>query len=99
MYAAPHNAASLNGQHGCPFFAPAPLMWWRTLARLSGALDRHGKSQRQITVKHVTVNAEQAVVADTVVGGTLRPSLGAGHWSTECYPLIQRCLTRCTKYS
>src|SRR5215204_5847670 len=33
----------------------------RTLARLSEALDRHrGKGQQQITVKHVTVNADQA---------------------------------------
>ena len=46
----------------------------RTLARLSEALDRHrGKGQQQITVKHVTVNAEQAVVADTVVGGSKAP--------------------------
>ena len=36
---------------------------------LSEALDRHrGKGQQQIIVKHVTVNAGQAVVADTVVG-------------------------------
>src|SRR5829696_1953279 len=43
----------------------------RTLARLSEALDRHrGKGQQQITVKHVTVNADQAVIADTVVGGS-----------------------------
>ena len=46
----------------------------RTLARLSEALDRHrGKGQQQITVKHVTVNADQAVVADTVVGGSKAP--------------------------
>src|SRR5829696_7192292 len=37
-------------------------------------LDRHrGKGQQQITVKHVTVNADQAVVADTVVGGNKAP--------------------------
>ena len=43
----------------------------RTLARLCEALDRHrGKGQQQITVKHVTVNADQAVIADTVVGGS-----------------------------
>jgi hypothetical protein len=43
----------------------------RTLARLSEALDRHrGKGQQQ--VKHVTVNADQAVAADTVVGGSKR---------------------------
>src|SRR5215216_1891639 len=46
----------------------------RTLARLSEALDRHrGKGQQQITVKHVTVNADQAVVTDTVVGGSKGP--------------------------
>src|SRR3954454_3248871 len=46
----------------------------RTLARLSEALDRHrGKGQQQITVKHVTVNADQAVVADIVVGGSKGP--------------------------
>jgi hypothetical protein len=34
----------------------------RPLARLSEALDRHrGKGQQQITVTHVTVNADQAV--------------------------------------
>src|SRR5215203_1137107 len=47
----------------------------RTLARLSEALDRHrGKGQQQITVKHVTVNADQAVVADTVVGANKVPA-------------------------
>jgi hypothetical protein len=46
----------------------------RPLARLSEALDRHrGKGQQQITVTHVTVNADQAVVADTVVGGSKGP--------------------------
>jgi hypothetical protein len=43
----------------------------RTVAVLSEALDRHrGRGQQQITVKHVTVNADQAVVADTVVSGS-----------------------------
>src|ERR671912_2639392 len=47
----------------------------RTLALLSEALDRHrGKGQQQITVKHVTVNADQAVIADTVVGGSEAPT-------------------------
>src|SRR5918995_864713 len=46
----------------------------RTLALLSEALDRHrGKGQQQITVKRITVNADQAVVADTVVGGSKAP--------------------------
>ena len=40
----------------------------RTLAMLAEALDRHrGKGQQTVVVKHVTVNAEQAVVADQVV--------------------------------
>lgn len=40
----------------------------RTVAVLTEALDRHrGRGQQQITVKHVTVNADQAVVADQVV--------------------------------
>src|SRR5829696_7708252 len=39
------------------------------LARLSETLDRHRREgQQQITEKHVTVNAYQAVVADTVAG-------------------------------
>jgi hypothetical protein len=43
----------------------------RTVALLSEGLARHrGKGQQQITVKHVTVNADQAVVADTVIGGS-----------------------------
>ena len=40
----------------------------RSLAMLGDALDRHrGKGQQTVVVKHVTVNAEQAVVADQVV--------------------------------
>src|SRR3954471_659676 len=46
----------------------------RTVAVLTEALDRHrGRGQQQITVKHVTVNADQAVVADQVVGGSKAP--------------------------
>src|SRR5687767_9110763 len=42
----------------------------RTMATLAEALDRHrSRGQQQITVKHVTVNADQAVVADQVVTG------------------------------
>lgn len=42
----------------------------RTVALLSERLDRHRtQGQQQITVKHVTVNADQAVVTDTVVTG------------------------------
>ena len=41
----------------------------RTVAVLTEALDRHrGRGQQQITVKHITVNADQAVIADQVVG-------------------------------
>ena len=42
----------------------------RTVALLSERLDHHrGRGQQQITVKHVTVNADQAVVADQIVSG------------------------------
>jgi hypothetical protein len=38
---------------------------------LTERLDQHrGRGQQQITVKHVTVNADQAVVADQVVSGS-----------------------------
>jgi hypothetical protein len=43
----------------------------RTVAMLTERLDQHrGRGQQQITVKHVTVNADQAVVGDQVMGGT-----------------------------
>jgi hypothetical protein len=46
----------------------------RTVALLTERLDQHrGRGQQQITVKHVTVNADQAVVADQVVGGKIDP--------------------------
>jgi hypothetical protein len=42
----------------------------RTVAILTERLDHHrGRGQQQITVKHVTVNADQAVVTDQVVAG------------------------------
>jgi hypothetical protein len=42
----------------------------RTVAALSEALDRHrGRGQQTVVVKHVTVNADQAVVADQVLTG------------------------------
>jgi hypothetical protein len=42
----------------------------RTVALLSERLDQHrSRGQQQIIVKHVTVNADQAVVADSVVTG------------------------------
>ena len=40
----------------------------RTVAMLTERLDQHrGRGQQQIVVKHVTVNADQAVVTDSVV--------------------------------
>src|SRR5262249_32256807 len=40
----------------------------RTVSILTERLDHHrGRGQQQITVKHVTVNADQAVVTDHVV--------------------------------
>ena len=52
----------------------------RTVAMLTERLDQHrGRGQQQIVVKHVTVNADQAVVTDTVVtgkpAGNAEPSL------------------------
>jgi hypothetical protein len=42
----------------------------RTVVKLTERLDHHrGRGQQQITVKHVTVNADQAVVTDQVVTG------------------------------
>jgi hypothetical protein len=42
----------------------------RTVAMLTERLDHHrGRGQQQITVKHVTVNADQAVVTDQLVTG------------------------------
>jgi hypothetical protein len=38
---------------------------------LTERLDQHrGRGQQQITVKHVTVNADQALVADNITTGT-----------------------------
>jgi hypothetical protein len=45
---------------------------------LTERLDHHrGRGQQQIVVKHVTVNADQALVADTVVTGKDNESLTA----------------------
>jgi hypothetical protein len=42
----------------------------RTVVLLTERLDQHrGRGQQQIVVKHVTVNADQALVTDTVVTG------------------------------
>jgi hypothetical protein len=49
----------------------------RTVAMLTERLDQHrGRGQQQITVKHVTVNADQALVTDQVVTGkSVSPAL------------------------
>jgi hypothetical protein len=50
----------------------------RTVAMLTERLDQHrGRGQQQITVKHVTVNADQAVVTDQVLSGGRREDLTA----------------------
>jgi hypothetical protein len=50
----------------------------RTVAMLTERLDQHrGRGQQQITVKHVTVNADQAVVTDQVLSGGGREGLTA----------------------
>jgi hypothetical protein len=50
----------------------------RTVAMLTERLDQHrGRGQQQITVKHVTVNADQAVVTDQVLSGERREDLTA----------------------
>jgi len=42
----------------------------RTMAMLTERLDQHrSRGQQQITVKHITVNADQAVVADNITTG------------------------------
>ena len=50
----------------------------RTVALLTERLDHHrGRGQQQITVKHVTVNADQAVVADQIVSREAKESTAA----------------------
>ena len=47
----------------------------RTVGILTERLDQHrGRGQQQITVKHVTVNADQALVADSVTAGKMSRS-------------------------
>lgn len=46
----------------------------RTVGILTERLDQHrGRGQQQIIVKHVTVNADQALVAETITTGKLSP--------------------------
>lgn len=48
----------------------------RTVLMLTERLDQHrGRGQQSITVKHVTVNADQAMVAETITTGTTAPAL------------------------
>jgi hypothetical protein len=50
----------------------------RTVAMLTERLDQHrGRSQQQIVVKHVTVNADQAMVADNIVTGKTNDAVSA----------------------
>jgi hypothetical protein len=44
----------------------------RTVAMLTELLDQHrGRGHQQIVVKHVTVNADQAMVAESIVAGNV----------------------------
>ena len=48
----------------------------RTVAMLTERLDHHrGRGQQQIVVKHVTVNADQAVVTDQIVSGERKQTI------------------------
>jgi hypothetical protein len=48
----------------------------RTVALLTERLDQHrGRGQQQITVKHVTVNADQAVVTDQIVSDNTKETV------------------------
>ena len=50
----------------------------RTVAMLTERLDQHrGRGQQQIVVKHVTVNADQAMVADNIVTGKTNDAISA----------------------
>ena len=50
----------------------------RTVAMLTERLDQHrGRGQHQIVVKHVTVNADQAMVADSIVTGKTHDAVSA----------------------
>jgi len=50
----------------------------RTVVMLSERLDQHrGRGQQQIVVRHVTVNADQAVVADQIVSGKANEAASA----------------------
>src|SRR5215211_2556799 len=46
----------------------------RTMGMLTERLDQHrGRGQQQITVKHITVNADQALVADNITTENAKP--------------------------
>jgi hypothetical protein len=62
----------------------------RTVVMLTERLDQHrGRGQQQITVKHVTVNADQAVVTDTVVTGKNNEAMTAAKLvaASACKPM------------
>ena len=60
----------------------------RTVALLTERLDQHrSRGQQQITVKHVTVNADQAIVADQVVSGKPEPSAAKLVTATNDQPM------------
>src|SRR3954453_4660584 len=59
----------------------------RTVIMLTERLDHHrGRGQQQITVKHVTVNADQAVVAENIT--TAAPAL-QGNAPVAIEPILQ----------
>jgi hypothetical protein len=65
----------------------------RTVAVLAEALDRHrGRGQQHITVKYVTVNADQAVVADQVVTGAREPGGDGDEHQTGDQPVAKPAL-------
>ena len=57
----------------------------RTAMMLSERLDHHrGRGQQHITVRHVTVNADQALVAETITTGLSIPAL-----RNSCEPMAE----------
>jgi hypothetical protein len=55
----------------------------RTVAMLTERLDQHrGRGQQQIVVKHVTVNADQAMVAESIVTGKTHDAVSAAEPAT-----------------
>jgi hypothetical protein len=62
----------------------------RTTALLTERLDqRRGRGQQQITVKHVTVNADQAVVTDQIVSGRSKEASTAALLTSGTEPPLE----------